>query len=403
MREVQLDDCLFLGEDTILKLRLNSPVGGWFPAVQNLHWTVARSTLPYANLCFSPHLRQVAIYIPSSEGTAVPPDILPTFASVISALPTSTLRSISVNIDYDIPRTHFKDPLSSLVLRCGPSLTMFACRTPLSNEATNHLVHLPHLHSWITNDPPPNYSSSSSPLPLPLIFPPLSRFHLGGAGARSWISLFRRLASGVPCVEGATPLSKTRESLETLNVMEFPNPIIDFSFVSPIQIFHNLACLNVLANCHDRDRDGPCSFKLNDDDVTKLAMALPHLTFFRLGSPCFENTCATTIVCLLSISVHCLELKSLAIHFNTANIVEDFKSVSTDPRFERLRSLPRCPLSRLEVWQTPLALDEPGFETVANGMVDTFPSLEYCDGIERIWKGLSDRIGGPRENTPRLL
>jgi len=391
MRKVHLDDWLVLGEDAILKLRLNSPVGGWFPALQKF----TRSTLPYASLCFSPHLSKVSIKMALIGGSGVPRDILPTVASALSALPTSNLQSLRADVGYDVPWTYYKDTFSSLLLHCGPSLTKFACRAPLSDAAINHLVHLPNLHSWTTNSPPPNYSTS--PLPVPLGFPPLTQFTLGGDSARGWISLFGRLATGVPCVGGTTPLSKTRESLETLNIIKFPNPIIDVSVVSPIQIFHNLAFLNVVANCVDRDDDGQCTFELNDDDIARLTMALPRLTFLRLGHPCSKNTCATTIACLLSISVHCLELKSLWIHFNTRDIVEDFKSVSTDPRFEQLRSLPRCPLSRLEVWRVPLTLDEPGFEVVVNGVIDIFPSLEFCNGLERAWEGVSERISKLRE------
>ena len=228
--------------------------------------------------------------------------------------------------------------------------------------------------------------------PLPLSFPPLIQFDLTGDAVYSWISLFERLAAGVPGVQCIPPLTRIRESLKDLNVGNFPNPIIDVSFVSPIQRFHNLASLNVVAGCCDENGDNRCAFELNDDDVAKLAVALPRLTFLRLGSPCSGNTCATTIACLLWISVHCLELESLEIHFNTANIVEDFKRVSTDLQFERLRSLPRCPLPRLEVWRAPLTLDEPGLEIVANGMVDTFPLLGCCKGLEGMWEDLSERI-----------
>ena len=86
----------------------------------------------------------------------------------------------------------------------------------------------------------------------------------------------------------------------------------------------------------------------------------------------------------------------MEIHFNTRNTVEDFRSISTDPRFEQLRSLPRCPLSRLEHWLAPLTVDKPVSETVEHGMVDIFPSLECCIGFE-VWKEVSDRYGELQE------
>jgi len=184
-------------------------------------------------------------------------------------------------------------------------------------------------------------------------------------------------------------LSKAKESLEVLNIEGSLVPIIDASFVSPIRRFQNLGHLSVEVYCHGEDDGGRCIFKLDNDNVTELAMALTQLESLLLGRACFENTCTTTVSCLLPISVHCVKLKKLEIHFSTTNIVEDFKNI---PRFQQSRSLPRYPLARLGVYRTPLSLNEPGFETVAKGMIDIFPSLERCEGLERIWDRLTERI-----------
>ena len=186
----------------------------------------------------------------------------------------------------------------------------------------------------------------------------------------------KRLGDCVSSTQGTTPLSRVRESLESLNVGDFPDPTIDVSFASVIQTFRNLLHLNVMVNC----RDGQCIFKLNNDNVAELAMALPRLDSLLLGYPCDENTCATTVACLLPISVHCARLQSLGIHFNTTNIVDDLKDISEDPRFQELRSLQKCTLSCLDVHEMSLTFDDSEFETVARGMVDIFPNLERCDG-----------------------
>jgi len=382
MHKLHLEDHFALGEGTLPKLRLNSPADGWFPALRKLRWTIEISTLPYVDLCLSPHLKTIRIHSGFVDKTKTPRDFPRTVASTISTLPTSTLRSLHVDISH-MPWAYLKHSLPSLVLRCGSSLTKFACPTTLSDAAINHLAHLPNLRYWNTTDPPLNYSNS--PLPLPLTFPPLTQFYVAGDAGFSWISLFGRLATGVP---GVQALTRIRESLKELCVGNFDSdPIIDVSFVSPIQMFHNLTFLNVVTGCPNNR----CAFELDDHNVAELTAALPCLAALYLGFPCSRNTCATTITCLLWISVRCLELEDLVIHFNTANIVEDFKRVSTDLRFERPRSLPRCPLQILEVFETPLTLDEPSLEIVANGMVDTFPSLGCCKGSEE-WQDLSKRI-----------
>ena len=147
MRQVSVDERMSLGEETFEKLRLNSPPGGWFPALQDLSWTITESNLPYANLFFSPHLKTISIRATRLwYNTGVPPGILPTLAEAISALPTSSLEQISVGANHQtMPWEHFKDSFSSIVLRCGPSFTEYDSPVPLSNAALDHLIQLPRL------------------------------------------------------------------------------------------------------------------------------------------------------------------------------------------------------------------------------------------------------------------
>ena len=67
MHEVKLDR-LLLGEDTLPKLRLNSPAGGWFPALQELLWRTEESNISYVDLFISPYLKVISIYSPCSWG-----------------------------------------------------------------------------------------------------------------------------------------------------------------------------------------------------------------------------------------------------------------------------------------------------------------------------------------------
>ena len=315
MRRVWLDDELILGEDASSKFRLNSPAGGWFPALQDLNWSITKSNLPYADLFFSPHLKDISIFV-SLSSSGISRDALPAITSTISALPTSTLQRLQFNPV--IRCADLTDTLSSAVLRCGPSLTEFTSRVPLSDAAVNHLIRLPRLRLCTIEGPPPSYSPSHSPL----VFPPLADFTLGEDTAREWVSLLEPLGG---CV---TPLSKVKESLKFLT---FPAPTIDASFASLIQTFRNLVNLNVEVGCRDEGGEDRCIFKLNNDDVTELAMALPQLKDLILGYPCSNNTCATTAACLLPISVYCVEIGILTMHFNTTNIIDDLKNISGSP------------------------------------------------------------------------
>ena len=375
-----------IGGDTFPKFRVNTPVGGWFPALQDLSWCITKSNLPHVDLFFSPHLKKVSIYASWSESTSeVSHEILPVIASTLSTLPVSTLQSLFFGV---YPLAYFKDSFSSVVLRCGSPLTALASMIPLSGVATDHLIHLPQLRAWDISGPPPTYSA----LPLPLVFPPLVELTLEGGATREWFSLFERLEGHVRATQGVTPLSSVKESLETLCIKNCPSPIIDARFASPIQMFHNLITLSVETFRCNPNGERRCTFKLNNGDVTELAAALPRLEFLILGRPCPENTCTTTVACLLQISVHCVKLRTLDIHFNTANIIDGLKEISGDPRFPELRSLPRCALVHSDVFFTLLTVDEPSFTTVVNGKADIFPRLEHCEGSEPACIEFSKRL-----------
>jgi len=395
MHEVHVLEWSTLGEDTFRVLRLNSPAGGWFPALQDLFWIITEHNLPHADLFFSPHLKEVTMNVSGSWGnTSIPRYVLSTITSILFALPTSALQLLVIGIDgRGAPWADFKELFSSVVLRCGPSLTGFTSPAPLSDTAMNHLIQLPHLHTWSTGGPPPN----SSPSSLSPVFPSLAQLTLRDGAACGWLPLLERLEHNVLTTKGVTPLSGMKESLRFLDVYNPSGCALNVSFTLPIQMFRNLISLNVQVCC--RGGNARCGFELSDDDVAKLAIALPQLDSLFLGHPCFRNTCATTAICLLSISTYCVKLRYLEIHFNTTNIVDNLKTALEDPRFEALRSRPRCTLSCLEVHWLPLTLDESGFEMVADGMADIFPSLERCEGASEYsgWRELSERITVLRE------
>ena len=123
------------------------------------------------------------------------------------------------------------------------------------------------------------------------------------------------------------------------------------------------------------DKEGSCSFHLTDDDVQDLAVALPFLVALSLGRACRFNACRTTVSSLLSISIHCLGLELLEIHFNTRTITGDIQRLLDE---DSGRGKPRCKLRALRVGRLPLEVqDEQDIGTIATGFLDIFPSLKF--------------------------
>ena len=214
MHQVRMEEWTSLERETFNKFRINSPSGGWFPALRDLSWCLTETNLPYIDLFFSPCLKSFSFHQELSWSNTSPPNVRPILASALLALPTSGLERISGQIGH--PRGYFKDSFSSVVLGCGPSFTEYDSPIPLSDVAINHLIQLPHLHTLSIYDPPPDYSTTS----LPLVFPPLKKLTLGDTAARGWLSLLRRLEDGTSTssAQGRTPLFKAKESLKVLNV-----------------------------------------------------------------------------------------------------------------------------------------------------------------------------------------
>jgi len=53
----------------------------------------------------------------------------------------------------------------------------------------------------------------------------------------------------------------------------------------------------------------------------------------------------------------------------------------------------------LDFNRMPLRLDDSDLEAVAKGMVDIFPSLTSCKGVERGWDELSGKIKELQEDS----
>jgi len=387
MRRISVGCRKVLGEAAIRQFRLNSPADGWFPALRVLDWVITEHNLPYIDLVLSPSLEAITISTP--PWWILPRftrSILPALTPIFSVLPAPTLQTLHFSTDnHDIPWEDLKNSFSSVVLRCGPSLTTLVSSVPLSDAAVDHTIRLPHISTWVVEGPPPNHSPSYSPT----VFPPLTQFGLGVTAGYGWLSLFQRLEDHVSTTQSMTPLYRVKESLKSLSVgYSSAIPIVDISLISPIRIFRNLATLDVATSYYH----GQCTFGLNNNDITELVMALPQPERLHLRSPCQENTCATSVVCLLQISVRCHKLGILSIHFNTTNIVDDLKNIPVDPQLQELCSLPRCTLPFFEAHGMPLTIDESDFKTVVDGMRDIFPSLGFCTPLEGTWDGLARRI-----------
>ena len=353
------------------------------PNVCSLTVYFTRANQPFIRHFLSPHLAHFTIRVRPSY-RKIPRDSLPDPIPILQALPTSFLQELSINL-CPIRMDRLEDEISSVVQRCGHSLMVLSVPAPLGKAAVRNIMGLKDLRVWNTVCTPP---PSTSPLSAP--FPPLQSLTLRGGG-QGWIPWLVQRERGISSVRGR---SADHVGLRvTLTHLAFCGRIlIDATFISLLSLFQNLTDLSVRSNCA-----GPvgCLFSLTNQDVIQLSAALPLLGVLDLGHPCSNNTSHTTVCCLLALSVHCKGLFQLKIHLNTTNITRDIQSLSVDPDFRDLGSLPtRCRLASFDagslLW--PRTSDEE-ITTIAAGLIGIFPSLvEVRPYIDSGWALLHWRI-----------
>ena len=378
------EDDRWMKADVFNQILAGSTSGLVCPNLCSLTLYFTRANQQFIPRFLSPRLTNFTIRIRPSY-RKIPRDLLPDPIPILQALPTSCLQELSINLGpYGTDR--LEDEISSVVQRCGHSLRVLSVLTPLGEAAVRRVVGFENLRVWNTvRSPPP------STLPLSTPFPPLWSLILRN-DARGWIPWLAQRERGISDARGG---SADRVGLgDTLVHLVFCGRIpVDATFISPLSLFPNLAHLSVQSNCA-----GPagCVFSLTDQDVIRLSAALPRLGVLDLGHPCSNNTSHTTVSCLLALSVRCKGLIQLKIHLNTTNLIGDIQSLSEDPDFRSLGSLPtRCRLLSFDAGSLPFphpASDE-DITTIAAGLIGIFPSLvEVHPYIDLGWAPLHSSI-----------
>jgi len=281
------------------------------------------------------------------------------------------------------------EEFSSFALGWGEELQELATNVVLSTQAIVHLMKLPNLYAWTTEQGPPRVADlirhgvPDGPFSL---FPSLKMLHLRGEVALEWLSLFgaaKARTSPWIMAGGGPP------------VVSYDNPIlpIDSSLVSKFLQLTDLVDVRIGTGCFFR----PCVSQFTDEDVERLAIALPKLEALTLGEwPCDSNTCPTTVRSLLSLSIHCTKLRYLNIHFRTWNLWVDMLDVFCDAYSQGLHLRPKSGLKMLVTREMPISIDFSGHTPVfvSVGMLMIFPSLTEFLSESSEWGRLGFLVKG---------
>jgi hypothetical protein len=342
--------------------------------LRDLNWWLNETNLTFLPEFLSPHLTNIIIttntFILPHETVdpwddELPEEVVPKMRSAITTFPSS-LQCLYIRLGGEL-ETRLTEEISAFILGCGESLREFSTNLVLSTRAIVRLMMLPNLRIWATKQGPPQVTDlirHGVPDGVTSIFPSLTILDLTGKLALEWLSLFEATNNGTPpwiIAGGSLPALTYRHPL-----------FVDSLLVSRIlplagltEVFFDMGCLM-----------RPCVSKFTDQDVERLAIALPNLEALTLGeSPCDQNTCPTTVRSLLSLSVHCTKLRHLNIHFRTENLRADMLDLLSYAYSQGLHLRPKCSLGALKVGEMLPKLADYDPMLVSIGMLMIFPSL----------------------------
>ena len=287
--------------------------------------------------------------------------------SAIKMFPSS-LQSLCIHLGGGPPETPLTEEISTFVLGCRESLREFNTNLVLSTQAIVHLMGLPNLRTWVTQQGPPQVADlirHGVPDGVASLFPSLELLHLKGVASLEWLSLF------AAAKRRTLPWVMAGNSLPAITYRH-PSLPIDSPLISRFLPFTDLVDVVTDMDCYIR----PCASQFTDDDVERLAIALPKLESLSLGGwPCSADTCPTTVRSLLFLSVHCTRLKHLNIHFRTGSIRADMLDTLGYAYSQGLYLRPKCTLTALVTGEAPLTLADHDPALISIGMLMIFPSL----------------------------
>jgi len=350
--------------------------------LRELHWWLNETNFLFVSTFLSSHLTKIDIstHFEDPNETVhpwlnkIPTEVVLEMRSVIKMFPSS-VQFLGIYLGNG-QETRLTEEISAFILGCGESLRQFHSNLVLSTEAVVHLMNLPNLVNWTTEQAPPHVTDlirHGVPDGAASLFPSLEALDLGSEAALEWLSLLKAAK------DRDLPWTMARNCLPYLRYTHSNLTIIDSTLFSRLLPFTDLVEISTGSGCFFGGT--ACESRYSDQDVEGLAIALPRLEILMLGQwPCAANTCPTTFLSLLLLSIHCTKLKRLCIHFHMTNMLTEVMAMLDYAYSHDLHRRPKCALEMLVTGEQIPQLKDYEIELVSMGMAIIFPSLTQVEG-----------------------
>lgn len=343
------------------------------PNLQSLEWYSATDTFLYINLFLSSRLTSLDVRVIPS---------IPNVGPILASLPVGTLEELRF-LDLSGDRA-VQDAISKSVLRTTATLRSIEVSSDLSDAAINHVIRLPNL-----NDASISFENFGRLSVLPdAAFPSLRTLETRVDSAGGWRILMQDVKKLDSIVLHSWTVLQPEEivavfgflidkgfhrAMRRLSFAVFKPCDLSPRVLAPLVNFRSLTKLSVTSPCDPAQ----CRSRLTNDGLAQLAEALPQLVELFLGAaPCGSPAREITLAGLRPLSVHCIHLETVQVHFSALDIPTDIPdNALTNPSDQEPLSPNHCHLFRLVVGALPVSTSENSLLIVAYFLRQLFPRL----------------------------
>jgi len=371
------------------------------PILQSLEWYSTADTFAYINLFQSPKLTSLYVRVIPNIPNVVP---------ILASLRVETLEEVRF-LDSSGDRA-VQDAISNLVLRTTATLRSIEVPSDLSDAAIHHVTRLPNLSDaslgFVNLDRLTATPESS--------FPPLRTLETRVNSKGGWKCLLQDTTNLESIVLHSPTTLDPEDVVEAFGFLinkGFHRTMRRLSFaalepyditpavLTPLLAFGYLTNLSVSPPCHPTR----CGSLLTNDALAQLARALPQLVELVLGNvPCGSPATGVTLSGLTPLSVHCVNLKTLQVHFSALDVDTDIPDCALlGPSDLTPLSPNHCQLTQIVVGQLPISTQGQSLLVVTSFLHQTFPMLSnIVSTVEGSpWRVVQRGINAFRECRPR--
>lgn len=349
------------------------------PNLRTIRWGYhSWDLLPFLRLFLNPELTEVGVRFPTSDPHVYRP-------AVISLIPTKDLTHLRLGFMWDHDPLYL-DALCNLLDQASKSLRTVRLLGELSMSVVEKLIQLPNLRHLEVHMPGSRIS------PPAVVFPSLETLSISYAKGSTWLHTLRNIPDPALRRLNVIYWGSSQEYLQTLgtslidaNLHQILTSVecgymeaipLTGAGLHPFLSFGGLTKLKLPSSC-GRER---CTFQLDDATISKLAVALPRLTYLGLGStPCNSPPSGVTIRSLVTLSANCVNLDFLRLHFDAKTTIP--RDTNTYSQAQRVT----CKLRTLDVGFLPLSSDHDDILLVTFTILQIFPHLETISAVSHDW------------------